>query len=62
MIIENKGVKKLTVEKNVFSKKLSPRLMFLNEKISKKFVDFLHHKLTLGVQFLTNCQLSTEFF
>ena len=33
MILENKVVQKLKLEKNVFYKKLSPKLIFLNEKI-----------------------------
>ena len=31
MILENKVVQKLTLEKNVFNKKWSPKLIFLNE-------------------------------
>ena len=32
MILENKEVKKLKLDKNVFNKKWSPKLIFLNEK------------------------------
>ena len=32
MILENKGVQKLKLENNVFNKKWSPKLIFLNEK------------------------------
>ena len=31
MILENKVVQKLNLEKNDFAKKLSPKLIFLNE-------------------------------
>ena len=31
IILENKVVQKLTIEKNVFSKRWSPKLIFLNE-------------------------------
>ena len=32
IILENKGVQKLKLENNVFNKKWSPKLIFLNEK------------------------------
>jgi hypothetical protein len=39
MILENKVVQKLKLEKNVFFyKKLSPKLMFLNEFFFEKFL------------------------
>ena len=45
MILENKVVQKLKLEKNVFSKKWSPKLIFINEKNSKKFHRFLTYKI-----------------
>jgi hypothetical protein len=51
-------VQKLKLEKNVFYKKWSPKLIFLNEFFFwKNSVEFWHRKLTLKVQFrhfLTN--------
>ena len=36
IILENKAVKKLSLEKNVFNKKWSPKLIFFNEiKVGK---------------------------
>ena len=50
--LESKVVQKLNLEKNVSSKKLSPKLIFLDEFFFwKKSVDFWHRKLTLEVQF-----------
>ena len=43
IILESKVVQKLSLEKNVFNKKVSPKLIFL--------YDFWHWKLTLKVQF-----------
>ena len=40
IILENKVVQKLSLEKNVFNKKWSPKLIFLNEK---KNVDFKYY-------------------
>ena len=41
MILENKAVRKLKLEKNVFYKKLSPKLIFLNKFFFlKNSVDF----------------------
>ena len=40
MILENKVVQKLKLEKNVFYKKWSPKLIFLNEFFLKKFRRF----------------------
>ena len=37
MILENKAVQKLKLEKNVFYKKWSPKLIFSNEFFLKKF-------------------------
>ena len=37
MILENKVVQKLKLEKNVFYKKWSPKLIFLNDFFLKKF-------------------------
>ena len=37
MILENKVVQKLKLEKNVFYKKWSPKLIFLNKFFLKKF-------------------------
>ena len=37
IILENKVVQKLNLENNVFTKKWSPKLIFLNEKKEKKF-------------------------
>ena len=37
MILEDKVVQKLKLEKNVFYKKWSPKLIFLNEFFLKKF-------------------------
>ena len=37
IILQNKVVRKLNLEKNVFNKKWSPKLIFLNEFFSKKF-------------------------
>ena len=56
-------VQKLTLEKNVFNKKLYPQLIFTNEIFFLNSVDFWHQKLTLNVQFwhfLSNCNSSTE--
>ena len=36
MILENKVVQKLELEKNVFKKKLSPKLIFLNDFFFEK--------------------------
>ena len=36
IILENKVVQKLILEKNVFSKKRSPKLIFLNEMFFEK--------------------------
>ena len=41
MILENKVVQKLKLEKNVFYKKWSPKLIFLNDFFLKKFRRFL---------------------
>ena len=38
MILENKVVQKLKLEKNVFYKKWSPKLIFLNDSFLKKFL------------------------
>ena len=52
LILESKVVQKLSLEKNVFNKKWSPKLIFLNEKnIIKNSYDFWHKKLTFKVQF-----------
>ena len=45
-------VQKLSLEKNVFNKKCSPKFKFLDEFFFwKNSVDFWHRKLTLKVQF-----------
>ena len=41
MILENKVVQKLKLEKNIFYKKWSPKLIFLNDFFLKKFRRFL---------------------
>ena len=41
MILANKVVQKLKLEKNVFYKKWSPKLIFLNDFFLKKFRQFL---------------------
>ena len=41
MILENKVVQKLKLEKNVFYKKWSPKLIFLNDFVLKKIRQFL---------------------
>ena len=41
MILENKVVQKLELEKKVFFKKWSPKLIFLNDFFLKKFRRFL---------------------
>ena len=52
LILESKVVQKLSLEKNVFNKKCSPKLIFLDEIFFwKNSVDFWHRKLTLKVQF-----------
>ena len=52
LILESKVVQKLSLEKNGFNKKCSPKLIFLNEFFFwKNLVDFWHRKLTLEVQF-----------
>ena len=58
LILESKVVQKLSLEKKVFSKKWSPKLIFVDENsFWKNSVDFWHRKLTLKVHFwhfLTN--------
>ena len=50
--LESKVVQKLSLEKNVFNKKCSPKLIFLNEFFFRRnSVDFWHKKLALKVQF-----------
>ena len=39
MILENKVVQKLKLEKKVFTKKWSPKLIFINEKKVQKTSD-----------------------
>ena len=52
LILESKVVQKLSLEKNVFNKKWSPKLIFLDEFFFRKnSVDFWHRKLALKVQF-----------
>ena len=41
MILENKVVQKLKLEKNVFYKKWSPKLIFFNDFFLRKFCQFL---------------------
>ena len=51
IILESEVVQKLSLEKNDFTKKWSPKLIFLNENFFWKIsVDFWHRKLTLKVQ------------
>ena len=45
MILENKVVLKLKLEKKVFHKKWSPKLIFLNEFFLKEFSQFLTQKI-----------------
>ena len=41
IILENKVVQTLSLEKNVFTKKIGPKLIFLNENfLCKNLVDF----------------------
>ena len=40
IILENKVVQKLSLEKNVLSKKWSPKLIFFNEKNEKNWLIF----------------------
>ena len=49
MILENKVVQKLKLEKNVFYKKWSPKLIFLNEFFLKKFCQFLTQKIDFEI-------------
>jgi hypothetical protein len=52
LIWESKVVQKLSLQKNAFNKKGSPKLIFLDEIFFwKNSVDFWHRKLTLKVQF-----------
>ena len=64
IILENKVFQKLSLEKNVFTKRWSPNLIFLNEIFFwKNSVDYCHWKLTLKVQFwlfLMNRNSSTD--
>ena len=66
IILENKVVQKLSLEKNVYTKKWSPKLIFLYEIFFwKNSVYFRHQKLTLKVRFwhfLTNPNSLTDFF
>jgi hypothetical protein len=45
MILENKVVQKLKLEKNVFHKKCSPKLIFLNDYFLEKFCQFFTLKI-----------------
>ena len=45
IILEKKVVQKLNLEKNVFTKKWSPKLIFLNDFFWKKLVDFFTQKI-----------------
>ena len=45
MILENKVVQKLKLEKNVFYKKWSPKMIFLNQFFLIKFRRFLTQKI-----------------
>ena len=41
IILENKVVQKVSLEKNIFNKKWSPKLIFLDENLfGKNLVDF----------------------
>ena len=66
IILESKVVQKLSLEKNVFNKKNSTKLIFLDEIFFwKNSVNFWHGKLTLKVQFwhfLMNRNSSTNFY
>ena len=44
-ILEYKVVQKLKLEKDVFNKSWSPKLIFSKEKKSKKFHQFLTYKI-----------------
>ena len=44
MILENRVVQKLKLEKNVFYQKWSPKLIYLNDFFWKKFRRFLTYK------------------
>ena len=53
IILENKVVQKLMLEKNVLYKKWSPKLILLNEFFFwKNSIDFWHRKMTLKIEFL----------
>ena len=62
VILESKVVQKLSLEKKVFDKYWSPKLIFLDKNFFRKnSINFWHPKLTLKVQFwhfLTNCHYS----
>ena len=55
IILENKVVQKLKLEKNVFYKKCSPKLIFLNDFFLKKFRRFLTQKIDF------ECKISALF-
>ena len=64
-LVLNKNVQKLTLEKNIFNEKWSPKLIFSQEKKNKKNIPLIFDikKLTLKVQFwhfLSNCHSSTD--
>ena len=64
MILESKVVQKLSLEKNVLTKKWSPKLIFLNENKKNLLMNYsltiLCQNHTFKVNFL--CQKSMELF
>ena len=64
MILENKVVQKFKLETNVFYKKWSPKLIFLNEYMFLNSVDFWHKKFPLSMLILgeTSCILGPTIF
>ena len=54
IILENKVVQKLSLEKSVFTIKWSPKLIFLNDFFLKKSVDDLRFGTTLFSKIMPN--------
>ena len=55
MILENKVVQKLKLEKNIFLQKWSPKLIFINDFFFlKKFCPFLTYKIDFESQILSH--------
>jgi hypothetical protein len=65
MMLENKVVQKLKLEKKICTKKWSSKLIFLNDFFFFNSVDFVHRKLALKVRFqhfLTNHNSLQDYF